>query len=103
LVDWPDDFDRWLTAIEDTGGPIAEIILALLQTLTELESEPVEEVPRSNESGKPNGIGCGGSRIRTNLTLRSGSCSGLTTTGSSLHGSGSTRRASVTFGTPARP
>jgi len=43
LADWPDDFDRWLTAIEEAGGPVAEITLALLQTLTELQSEPVEE------------------------------------------------------------
>lgn len=39
LIDWPDDFDRWLTAIEEAGGPVEEITLALLEGLAQLESE----------------------------------------------------------------
>ena len=43
LVEWPDDFDRWLTAIEEAGGPVEEITFALLEELAQLESKPGTE------------------------------------------------------------
>jgi hypothetical protein len=43
LIDWPDDFDRWLTTIEEDGGPVEEITLALLEELAQLEGEPEVE------------------------------------------------------------
>lgn len=43
LIDWPDDFDRWLTAIEEAGGPVEEITFALLEELAQLEGEPETE------------------------------------------------------------
>jgi len=43
LIDWPDGFDRWLTAVEERGGVAEAITVALLQALAELEGEPDEE------------------------------------------------------------
>ena len=43
LLDWPEDFDRWLTAVEQAGGPVEEITLALLAELARLDGEPVAE------------------------------------------------------------
>lgn len=43
LLDWPEDFDHWLTAVEESGGPVEEITLALLEELAHLDGEPTEE------------------------------------------------------------
>lgn len=43
LIDWPEDFDRWLTIVEEAGGPVLEITLGLLAALAQLEGEPAEE------------------------------------------------------------
>ena len=43
LLDWPEDFDRWLTAVEQAGGPVEEITLTLLAELARLDGEPVAE------------------------------------------------------------
>lgn len=45
LVDWPDDFDRWLDVVETAGGPVEAAATALLQALTDLEGEVTEESP----------------------------------------------------------
>ena len=42
-MDWPEDFDRWLTTIEAAGGAVEEITLALLEDLTQLDGEPAGE------------------------------------------------------------
>jgi hypothetical protein len=43
IVDWPEEFDRWLTNTEQAGGRLAEVAVALLQALTDLPGKPVEE------------------------------------------------------------
>ena len=43
LLDWPEDFDRWLTAVEEAGGPVEEITLSLLAELAQLDGEPAVE------------------------------------------------------------
>lgn len=43
ILDWPEDFDRWLTTIEEAGGAVEEITLALLEELAQLDGEPAEE------------------------------------------------------------
>lgn len=43
LVDWSDEFDRWLTHVEEEGGRRLEITTALLQALMELDAAPTEE------------------------------------------------------------
>lgn len=43
IVDWTDEFDRWLDHAEKQGGRILTIAVALLQTLTDLPTKPAEE------------------------------------------------------------
>ena len=43
ILDWPEDFDRWLTAVEAAGGVVEQITLALLEELAQLDGEPTEE------------------------------------------------------------
>lgn len=43
IIDWPEDFDRWLTAVEEAGGTVEEITVALLEELAQLEGEPDTE------------------------------------------------------------
>jgi len=43
ILDWPEDFDRWLTAIEEVGGVVEQVTLALLEELAQLDGEPTEE------------------------------------------------------------
>lgn len=43
ILDWPEEFDRWLTAIEEAGGVVEEVTLALLEELAQLDGEPTEE------------------------------------------------------------
>ncbi len=42
-MDWPEEFDRWLTNIETAGGRLAVVTVALLQALNDLPGKPVEE------------------------------------------------------------
>jgi hypothetical protein len=43
IVDWPEEFDRWLTNLEKEGGHSLEVTVALLQALTDLPGKPTEE------------------------------------------------------------
>lgn len=43
LVDWTQQFDQWLSEVEDTGGHRLEVVTALLQALADLPAPPVEE------------------------------------------------------------
>jgi hypothetical protein len=43
LIDWPDDFDRWYQALEDSDGPAFALATALLQAVAELDGEPDEQ------------------------------------------------------------
>jgi hypothetical protein len=43
IVDWPEEFDRWLTRAEGQGGRILATATALLQALTDLPAKPTEE------------------------------------------------------------
>ena len=43
IVDWSDEFDRWLTWAEEQGGRLLATTVALLQALNELPGEPEEE------------------------------------------------------------
>jgi hypothetical protein len=45
IVDWTDEFDRWLTHAEGQGGPVLEAATALLRRLGNLPAKPVEESP----------------------------------------------------------
>jgi hypothetical protein len=45
IVDWTDEFDRWLTNAEEQGGKLLEVAVALLQSLNDLPAEPDEESP----------------------------------------------------------
>ena len=43
ILDWPEDFDRWLTAIEEADGVVEQVTLALLEERAQLNGEPTEE------------------------------------------------------------
>jgi hypothetical protein len=43
IVDWSDEFDRWLTQAEDHGGRLLAVVTALLQELNDLPARPAEE------------------------------------------------------------
>jgi len=43
IVDWTDEFDRWLTHAEEQGGRLLAVATALLQELSDLPSKPAEE------------------------------------------------------------
>ena len=43
IVDWTDEFDRWLTHAEEQGGRFLATATALLQELNELAAKPEEE------------------------------------------------------------
>jgi hypothetical protein len=45
IVDWTDEFDRWLTNAEERGGKLLEFAVALLQALNDLPAKPDEESP----------------------------------------------------------
>jgi hypothetical protein len=43
IVDWPEEFDRWLTNREKEGGHQLEVTVALLRALTDLPDKPTDE------------------------------------------------------------
>lgn len=43
MVDWTDEFDRWLTHAEEQGGRLLAVATALLQELNNLPAKPAEE------------------------------------------------------------
>ena len=43
IVDWTDEFDRWLSNAEEQGGRLLAIAVALLQELNDLPARPDEE------------------------------------------------------------
>jgi hypothetical protein len=43
IVDWTDEFDRWLTHAEEQGGRLLAVAIALLQELNDLPAKPAEE------------------------------------------------------------
>jgi hypothetical protein len=43
IVDWTDEFDRWLTHAEEEGGRLLAVATALLQELNDLPAKPAEE------------------------------------------------------------
>jgi hypothetical protein len=43
IVDWTDEFDRWLTYAEEQGGRLLAVATALLQELNDLPTRPIEE------------------------------------------------------------
>jgi hypothetical protein len=43
IVDWPEEFDRWLTNMEKEGGHQLEVTVALLRALTDLPGKPTDE------------------------------------------------------------
>jgi DNA-binding transcriptional regulator YiaG len=43
IVDWTDEFDRWLTHAEEQGGRLLAVATALLQELNDLPARPAEE------------------------------------------------------------
>jgi hypothetical protein len=45
IVDWTDEFDRWLTNAEEQVGKLPEVAVALLQALNDLPAKPDEEAP----------------------------------------------------------
>ena len=45
IVDWTDEFDRWLTHVEEQGGRLLVVTSALLEELNDLQTKPVEESP----------------------------------------------------------
>lgn len=55
IVDWTDEFDRWLTNAEEQGGKLLEVAVALLQALNDLPAKPDEEVPhlQASPAGPP--------------------------------------------------
>jgi hypothetical protein len=43
IVDWTDEFDRWLTRAEEQGGRLLVVATALLKELSDLPARPAEE------------------------------------------------------------
>ena len=43
IVDWTDEFDRWLTHAEEQGGRLLAVAVALLKELNDLPAKPIEE------------------------------------------------------------
>lgn len=42
IVSWPEEFDRWLADVDQAGGRLAEVTMAMLQALTDLLSRPTQ-------------------------------------------------------------
>ncbi len=76
IVDWTDEFDRWLTDAEEQGGKLLTIAVALLQALNDLPAKPDEESPPSSGSGRLAAMSCGGLPTPTIPTSPSGSSAG---------------------------
>ena len=53
IVDWPEEFDCWLTNVEERGGRLLATTVAMLQALTDLPAKPTEESATFKRSGKP--------------------------------------------------
>jgi hypothetical protein len=45
IVDWTDEFDRWLTNAEEHLSKLLELAVALLQALNDLSAKPDEGSP----------------------------------------------------------
>lgn len=43
IIDWTDEFDRWLTRVEETGGQLLVVTNALLEALNDLPAKPAAE------------------------------------------------------------
>jgi hypothetical protein len=43
IVDWTEEFDRWLTNAEEQGGRLLVTAGALLGALNDLSAKPIEE------------------------------------------------------------
>lgn len=43
IVDWTDEFDRWLSHAEERGGRLLVVATALLKELNDLPATPAEE------------------------------------------------------------
>lgn len=43
LIDWTDEFERWLDRVEEQGGDRSATVVAMLQRLQELNHEPNDE------------------------------------------------------------
>jgi hypothetical protein len=65
IVDWTDEFDRWLTHAEEQGGRLLTVAVALLQALNDLPAKPEEESATFSESGRRTAMSCGGSPTRS--------------------------------------
>ena len=103
IVDWTDEFDRWLTNAEEQVGKLPEVAVALLQALNDLPAKPDEESPTFKRVRQARCYDPWRAAHPTTLTSPSGSSTGsLPTTRSCSHWSGSTRSPSGTCSMPAR-
>jgi hypothetical protein len=76
IVDWTDEFDRWLTHAEKQGGRLLAVATALLQEINDLPAKPAEETATSNASGRHADMSCGGLPTRSIRPWPSGSSAG---------------------------
>jgi hypothetical protein len=60
IVDWTDEFDRWLTHAEEQGGRLLATATALLQELNDLPGKPEEESATFKQVRQHAGTSCGG-------------------------------------------
>jgi len=103
IVDWTDEFDRWLTNAEEQGGKLLTVAVALLQALNDLPAKPDEESPtfKRVQQARRHELWRVAHPYDPDVAVRIICWSPATTT-SCWHWSGSTRRRSGTCSTPAR-
>jgi hypothetical protein len=76
IVDWTDEFDRWLTHAEEEGGRLLAVATALLQELNDLPAKPAEESATFKRVQQAAATNCGGLPTRSTRLSRSGSSAG---------------------------
>jgi hypothetical protein len=76
IVDWTDEFDRWLDHAEKQGGRLLTVAVALLQALTDSRRSQPRNPRRSSKSSRRAGTNSGESHIRLIPRLPSASFAG---------------------------
>ncbi|SRR6266702_871591 len=103
IIDWPEEFDRWLTNAEEQGGRLLATASPCSKPSTICPPSQPRSPRPSSGSGKPVGTSSGGSPTPSTQMSPSGSSAGSPPTRVSWSlSSASTRSRSVMCSTPAR-
>jgi hypothetical protein len=76
IVDWTDEFNRWLDHAEEQDGRLLVMAVALLQALSDLPASRPGSPRLSSGSARPGGMSSGGLPIHLTPTSLSVSSAG---------------------------